>query len=853
MAEDERAQCYTAAVEEIREREYPMLKDTVYLDHAGTTPYAKSLMERFSFEMTTNLFGNPHSASPSSQLSTQSIENIRLRVLRFFNADPDDFDVVFVANATAGIKLVTEGFRNQKNGFRYSYHRDAHTSLIGVREEATSHVCFESDQDVERWLSDEGPEDTGQTDDVGLFAFPAQSNMNGRRLPLEWCGRLRSFQGVNKSIYSLLDAAALVSTSPLDLGKSETAPDFTVLSFYKIFGFPDLGALIVRKDSGHILQKRKYFGGGTVDMVLCLEEQWHVKKEETLHEQLEDGTLPIHSIIALGCAMDVHQQLYTSMDRISRHTGHLAEKLYHGLSSLRHGKEQAVCVIYKDPLSDYLDPKTQGPIIAFNIRSSQGAWASNTEFEKLAAVKNIQLRSGGLCNPGGVSSALDLAPWEMKRNLSAGQRCGNENDVMSGKPTGVIRVALGAMSSMRDVEAFVGFVREFFVERKIAIARTPRISASKADGFRVESLMVYPIKSCAGFRIPMDCQWEVRNEGLAWDREWCLVHQGTGVALSQKKYPKMALIRPSIDLESGVLRVQLHPRIQKRSLSFQQTEMTVPLSADPTYFEKTGGLPAKVCGDLISAHKYTMPHISEFFTAALGVPCTLVRFPAASSSGASTRHAKAHLRNHQLDAVQRQSAGVSSSISEDGNTVGPLLLSNESPILTISTSSLNRLNEQIKSRGGKAASAEVFRANIVVAEAHDPGLDLHRYLGTLTSPLSVRPRCERPYIEDRWRYLHIGTQSYQCLGPCRRCQMVCVDQETAEKNEEPFVTLAKTRRFNGRVFFGQHTRLLMRPAAVACSSVDADPFLPKTPTIAIGDPVRPIIGETDELFADLKS
>jgi molybdenum cofactor sulfurtransferase len=37
--------------------------------------------------------------------------------------------------------------------------------------------------------------------------------------------------------------------------------------------------------------------------------------------------------------------------------------------------------------------------------------------------------------------------------------------------------------------------------------------------------------------------------------------------------------------------------------------------------------------------------------------------------------------------------------------------------------------------------------------------------------------------------------------------MVCVDQESAEKDAEPFVTLAKTRRFGGRVLFGVHTAL----------------------------------------------
>lgn len=37
--------------------------------------------------------------------------------------------------------------------------------------------------------------------------------------------------------------------------------------------------------------------------------------------------------------------------------------------------------------------------------------------------------------------------------------------------------------------------------------------------------------------------------------------------------------------------------------------------------------------------------------------------------------------------------------------------------------------------------------------------------------------------------------------------MVCVDQMTAEKREEPFSTLAKTRRIGGRVLFGRHAGL----------------------------------------------
>jgi molybdenum cofactor sulfurtransferase len=143
----------------------------------------------------------------------------------------------------------------------------------------------------------------------------------------------------------------------------------------------------------------------------------------------------------------------------------------------------------------------------------------------------------------------------------------------------------------------------------------------------------------------------------------------------------------------------------------------------------------------------------------------------------------------------------------------PILLSNESPILTISRSSLNRLNELIKAEGGKAAQAEVFRANIVVAENPDypPGL-------------------EDPYAEDDWRYLQIGQQYFEMLGACRRCQMVCIDQQTAEKNQEPFVTLSKTRRFDGRIYFGEHTCHLPLE--------DSSSPLVQNPTITVGDAVR---------------
>jgi molybdenum cofactor sulfurtransferase len=820
---------YNNAVEELRAREYPMLQgkirledmnersscktDTTYLDHAGTTLYAKSLIERFSTDMISNLYGNPHSASAASQLTTRRIEDIRLRLLELFNADPQEFDVVFVANATAGIKLVMDAFRDHEKGFWYGYHRDAHTSLIGVRESAVEHRCFASDAEVNDWI--EQPDNEGGR--PRLFAYPAQSNMNGRRLPLGWSHRIRTSKP--KGMYTLLDAAALVSTSPLDLGDAGQAPDFTVLSLYKMFGFPDLGALIVRRASAEVFNKRRYFGGGTVEMVVCLKEQWHAKKADSLHEKLEDGTLPIHSIMALDAAMNVHRELYRSLEQVSRHTSFLAKQLYDGLSSLQHGNGKRVCHIYKDPASTYGDSDTQGPIVAFNLQNECGGWVSNAEIEKLATIRNFQLRTGGLCNPGGVASSLGLAPWEMKENFSAGQRCGNDNDIIRSKPTGMIRVSVGAMSTLKDVESFVAFVREFFVEECHPTLTSPMGTAQHEpptpSRLHVERLSVYPIKSCAGFSVPPGAAWEVRPEGLAWDREWCLVHQGTGAALSQKRYPRMALIRPSIDLDEGVLRINLVGTLRDAT---NMHEVTVPLSADPRLFsdgDTYRDADARVCGDTVSAKTYRSSKISSFFSQALGVACHLARFPAVSNGSGSTRHSKAHLQKYQKASGMRIPGAfpITVPITPGACVSKPILLSNESPILTISRSSLNRLNEMIKTEGGKAAQAEVFRANIVVAENPDypPGL-------------------EDPYAEDDWRYVQIGQQYFEMLGACRRCQMVCIDQQTAEKNQEPFVTLSKTRRFDGRVYFGEHTCHLPLE--------DESSPLVQNPTISVGDVVR---------------
>jgi molybdenum cofactor sulfurtransferase len=825
---------YDAKVATFRDEEYPMLGGSIYLDHAGTTLYSKSLMEQFSQNMTQNLYGNPHSASASSQLSTARIEDVRLRALEFFNADPADFELVFVANATAGIKLVTEALRSLPGGFRYAYHEASHTSLVGVREEAHQSICL-GDSDVAAWIDGKSPfGDAAPEENTVLFAYPGQSNMDGRRYPLSWANVIRDgcqHRPCDK-VYTLLDAAALAATSPLDLSDGEVAPDFVVVSFNKIFGFPDLGALLVRREAWSAFDHRKYFGGGTVATVVCKREQWHAPKSESLHDRLEDGTLPVHSIIALDAALETQQRLFGSMQQVSQHTAYLARQLYSGLSSLKHANGGTVCVLYsQDPARQSPKGLSPGPTIPFNVRNHEGAWISLAEFEKLASLKNIHVRTGGVCNPGGIAAALGLKPWEIRDNFSAGYRCGTTNDIIAGKPTGVIRASLGAMSTMADVDSFVTFVQDFYVERFVSsrpISERSAIGGRRHQRLLVHSLRVYPIKSCGGMDIPPDVDWEVKPEGLAWDREWCLVHRGSGQALSQKRYPRMALLRPCLDFDAGVLRVMFQDPAASLGVP---AAVAIPLSKNPAIFRDATSrrtLSSRVCGEEITAQAYVSEHINAFFSGVLGVSCLLARFPA-GGQGKSMRHAKAHLQRHQIRPPPsldwRASAATSTQPCNQGCPPSPpesdsehsrrrILLSNESPILAVNLASLDALNAEIRKQGGKEAAVDVFRANVVLRSGPgDVVADSSDGVGA--------------YAEDAWTLLRIGQHEFAMLGSCRRCHMVCVDQQTGEKNEEPFVTLARTRRFDGKVFFGAHMGHVQAPGV--------DGRAVQFPTVRVGD------------------
>lgn len=290
--------------------------------------------------------------------------------------------------------------------------------------------------------------------------------MTGRRLPTNWAGLVRRSRELQNT-YTLLDAAALAMTAPLRpiFRDPSVAPDFACLSFYKIFGFPDVGALVVRRDSGHVLTLRNYFGGGTVAMISVFGGEgggarragggptgsggdrgvWHRSKARevgyALHDALEDGTLPFHSILALGEAIDNHERLYGGQENVGRHTNALVRRMYRGMEALRHANGQPVCKVYCDDDDGsgdgFGDPARQGATIAFNLMDHEGGYVAYSDVERIANDHGIYVRSGGICCPGGLFTALQYEPWQLERAMSAGHHCGSDGiSLIHSLPTG---------------------------------------------------------------------------------------------------------------------------------------------------------------------------------------------------------------------------------------------------------------------------------------------------------------------------------------------------------------------------------------------------------------------------------
>lgn len=450
------AYAQTHALDVLRDREYARLDRLghVYLDYTGGGLYAESQVHEHLRWLSENVFGNPHSVNPTSLAATQAIEETRALILEFFHADPQEYEVIFTANASGALKLVGESYPFEP-GSRYLLTFDNHNSVNGIREFARARgaeVTYipvtlpemgipASLLDLELTRRPAGK--------ASLFAYPAQSNFSGVRHSLEWVARA---QALGWDV--LLDAAAFVPTAPLDL--SQVHPDFVPLSFYKMFGYPTgVGALIARKEALRKL-RRPWFAGGTITVASVQGDKFYLADGAAA---FEEGTLNYLNIPAVAIGLRHLQRI--GYDLIQTRLKCLTGWLLENLQALHHPNGHSLVRIYGPTTTE-----GRGATIALNFFNAEGRPIDHRQVEQLAAQARISLRTGCFCNPGAGEIALGLQQPELVACFS---QPGHEQRLtledfrlcIDGKASGAVRISLGLVSNFDDVQSALQFATRF--------------------------------------------------------------------------------------------------------------------------------------------------------------------------------------------------------------------------------------------------------------------------------------------------------------------------------------------------------------------------------------------------------
>lgn len=446
----------TRRLDALRATEYARLdrERHVYLDYTGGGLYAESQLRDHMLMMRGSVFGNPHSKNLTSMAMTERVEHAREYVLRYFNASPDEYVVIFTPNCTGALRIIGESYPFAE-GDQYALTFDNHNSVNGIREYARAKgasVTYVPLTSPELRVDSKALTEILSHTTAGknhLFAYPAQSNFSGVQHPLEWIAEAQA-----KGWDVLLDAAAYVPSNRLDLSKWH--PDFVSISFYKIFGYPTgIGCLIVRKTALKKL-RRPWYAGGTITFSSVVGNGHYLTPGAA---GFEDGTVNYLSLPAIEFGLKHIETIGIDMihKRVMCLTGWLIEQLL----ALRHSNGQPVIRLYGPP-----NTHMRGGTVQVNFFDTNGKMIDCNVMEAEANKARISLRAGCHCNPGAREVALGFTQSDLEPCFKDKDKIDFDQflQIIDGKTTGALRASIGLVTTFADIYFYMHFA-ESFVDR----------------------------------------------------------------------------------------------------------------------------------------------------------------------------------------------------------------------------------------------------------------------------------------------------------------------------------------------------------------------------------------------------
>ncbi|UZJ52482.1 hypothetical protein CBS101457_001802 [Exobasidium rhododendri] len=327
------------------------------------------------------------------------------------------------------------------------------------------------------------------------------------------------------------------------------------------------------------------------------------------------------------------------------------------------------------------------------------------------------------------------------------------------------------------------------------------------DAAQVESIIVYPIKSCHG--IILD-KVEVSRKGFKYDRRWLVVTKDGLKKLTLREEPKLTFILPSFEQnEAGDQSMQL--RISEKAEK-RMPEIKVPL--EPTDKEKALWqlLPpidfygSTAQGRVVEMHANIKQDWkrspSEWISEFLGYAVYLIQFDEQASKRQPFPIYKPPYDVEKWGDAKRQELHQHTDIE----------FQDEYPFLVSTRESLDGINLQLDDlMSDTTATGRVDKAYWSVQQLDkEAGIKMQTFRPNIILKSREGQQSFPPFSEDSWETIWIeneeGTLPIHLVARCKRCLLTAVNPETAQKDVNVPLSLLRKSRFRVKKAEGESGR-----------------------------------------------
>ena len=391
----------------------------INFDNAATTPALQPVMDEVDSKL--KMYGSiGRGFSPKSNYSTDIYNETRDKVLKFFNADPEQYTV---NTTTDGLNKLASALIETGEETVLATRMEHHANDLPWRERCN--VIY-AEVDEQGRIKYEDIEKLLDENKVDYVTVTAASNVTGYVTDVHKVAKMAHEHGAK----IIVDGAQIVAHRQFSMmgDTPEENIDFIVFSAHKMYS-PYGGGAIVGLSEVLDQHMPEFYGGGIINIV---GDDWQDYKYAPA--RYEAGSPNYPGVIGMGKAMDILQEI--GFDNIQEHEKVLNQRLVDGLKQIDN------VIIYGDSedLSDRVG------VITFNFTDVNSYHLAT----KLADEFGVATRRGAFCANPYAWRLLGLTD----EDVQGFKECGDSGT------QGMIRVSFGIYNTEEEVDQFLEMVKQ---------------------------------------------------------------------------------------------------------------------------------------------------------------------------------------------------------------------------------------------------------------------------------------------------------------------------------------------------------------------------------------------------------